>query len=429
MSATSGLRPHTPSGLWRHANFLKFWSGQAVSLLGTQVTQLAMGLTAALVLDATPLEMGVLGTLYSLPYLLFGLLAGVWVDRVARRPLLIGADVGRAMLLASIPVAALSNVLSMGHLYAVSFLVGLLNVVFNVAYGSFLPSIVSRSDLQEGNQKLALAEAIARVSGPGLAGALVQIMTAPTAMIVDAASFVVSAVSLIAINARESSPPAPGGRSIGNEITEGLAAVFSHPLLRPLMIGSNLGNVADGVQFSSGVVILFLTRELHFQPVVLGAVISGLGVGGLIGAAFNGPLTRSLGPGAVIVGSMGLWAVGGGGLALVPESPVAPIAVAGLLGLIGAINPVAGASVSTLRQVVTPDRLLGRVTAVVRVAVWTSMAGGALIGGVLADRIGLRATLALGGVLPLLGLLWLAASPIRGLRSLDSYAAACTDDC
>jgi MFS family permease len=414
-------------GLWRQPEFLKFWAGQAVSLLGTQVTELAIGLTAAVVLQASPLQMGVLGTLYSVPYVLFGLLAGVWVDRVRRRPLLIAADIGRAVLLVTVPVAAVMNQLSMGQLYVVAFGVGTLNVIFAVAYGSFLPSIVSRADLQEGNTKLALAEAISRVGGPGIAGILVQILTAPLAIIADAASFLVSAVSLTAVHAQESPPQADSHKGVWGEMKEGVAAVAKHPLLRPLLIGSNLGNLSDGVHFSSGVVLLFLTRELHFEPAVLGVVISGLGIGGLIGAVLNGPVTRKLGPGLTIVGSLGMWAFGGGGLAFVPDSPLAPLLVGGLLGVLGAINPIAGATVATLRQAVTPDRLLGRVTAVVRVAVWGSIAVGALVGGVLAERIGLRATLFLGGLLPLLGLLWLAASPIRGLRSLDSYAACSSD--
>jgi predicted MFS family arabinose efflux permease len=182
------------------------------------------------------------------------------------------------------------------------------------------------------------------------------------------------------------------------------------------------------VQFSSGVALLFMVRELHFEPAVLGAVLSGLGIGGLIGAALNGPVYQALGPGRTIVGSMGLWTIGCMGLGFVPESPWAPVLVAVFLGTIGAINPIAGATVSTLRQFVTPDRLLGRVTAVVRVAVWGCIAIGSLVGGVLAESIGLRATLIVGALMPLLGLLWLAVSPIMGLRSLDSYAVACSDD-
>lgn len=414
-------------GLWRHPDFLKFWCGQTISLLGSQVSTLALGLTAAVLLQATAVEMGILGMLQSVPFLLFGLPAGVWADRVRRRPMLIASDIGRAALLASVPIAALLGVLGMRQMYVVAFGMGSLNVIFNVAYGSFLPAVIERDQLQEGNTKLALAEAISRVSGPGLAGVLVQVMTAPLAIVVDALSFLASALSLVLIRAHES-PVNGSSRSVWLEIREGLAAVFGHRLLRPLLIGSNLGNLSDGVQFSSGVALLFMVRELHFEPAVLGAVLSGLGIGGLIGAVLNGPVYRALGPGRTIVGSMGLWAIGCLGLALVPDSPWAPLLFALFLGTLGAINPIAGATVSTLRQVVTPDRLLGRVTAVVRVGTWGCIAVGALVGGILADSIGLRATLIVGALLPLLGLLWLAVSPIMGLRSLDSYAVACSEE-
>jgi MFS family permease len=415
-------------GLWRHAEFLKLWVGQTVSTLGSFVTALALGLTAAGLLRATPLELGVLGMLLSLPFVLFGLPAGVWVDRTRRKPLLIGADIGRALLLASVPAAALVGWLSMTQLYVVAFGVGSLNVIFAVAYGSFLPSLIERIDLQEGNAKLALGEAIARVSGPGLAGVLVQVLTAPVAIAADAVSFLLSAVSLIAIRTPETPLAAADKVDMRAEIGEGIQAVAHHPVLRPLLIGSNLGNLGDGVLFSSNVWLLFLSRDLDFEPATVGSVLSGLGIGGLIGAAISGPLTRRLGPGVTIAGSLAVWALGFGGLAFVYESPSAPLAAAVLIGLVGTINPIAGANVSTLRQALTPDRLLGRVTAVVRVATWGSMAVGALVGGVLAEWVGVRQTVLLSGILPLIGFVWVALSPVRGLRRLDFATPLCSDD-
>src|SRR6266545_6652181 len=415
-------------GLWRHAEFVKLWAGQAVSTLGSFVTVLALGLTGAAVLHASPLELGVLGMLQSLPFLLFGLPAGVWVDRTRRKPLLIGADIGRAVLLASVPAAAMLGWLSMAQLYVVGFGVGSLNVICNVAYGSFLPSVVERSDLQEGNAKLALGGAIARVSGPGLAGVLVQVLTAPVAIAADAVSFVLSAVSLVAIRVAETAPVASNKVDMRAEIGEGVAAVVHNTVLRPLLIGSNMGNLGDGVLFGSNVALLFMSRDLGFEPVTIGTVLSGLGIGGLIGAAVAGPLTKSLGPGLTIAGSLAIWALGFGGLAFVYESESAPLAAAVLMGLVGTINPIAGANVSTLRQALTPDRLLGRVTAVVRVATWGSIAVGALVGGVLAEAVGVRQTVLLSGVLPLIGFVWVALSPVRGLRRLDFASPPCSDD-
>jgi MFS family permease len=405
--------------IWRQPEFLKLWAGQTISLLGSQVTQLAISLTAALLLQATPAEMGLVGTLNVLPLVLFGLPVGLWVDRVQRRPLLISTDLGRAVLLATIPLAAALGRLGMPQLYLVSFGLGLFNALFAVAYGSFLPSVVSRADLAEGNAKLALAEAVARVAGPGLAGGLVQLLTAPIAILVDCTSFLFSAVAFAAMRVREERP-APSGRNVWAELGEGMRGVFGHRLLRPLFVGSNLGNIADGLVFQSGVVVLFMARELRLEPAVVGGVFVGLGIGGLLGAAVSGPATRALGLGVTIVGSLGLWAIGYGGMAFVPESPLAPLVVAALLGAVGAINPIAGANISTVRQSVTPDRLLGRVTAVVRVGAFASLMAGSFVGGILAETLGLRTTMLLGGILPLLGGLFLLLSPIRGLREIGT---------
>jgi MFS family permease len=407
--------------LWRQPDFLKLWAGQAVSLLGTQVTGLAISLTAAIVLQATASQMGLVGFLNVLPFVLFGLPAGLWVDRVRRRPVMIATDIARAALLVSIPLAALVGRLSMIQLYVVSFGMGALSVLFRVAYASILPSVVSRSDLADGNAKLALAEAVARVAGPGLAGGLVQVFTAPFAIIVDSASFVVSAVSLRAMRAREEVRyRTPAGGGAWPELREGFSGVLGHPLLRPLFVGTTLGNVADGLVFQSGVLVLFFTRELSLQPAVLGGVFAGLGIDGVIGAALTGPATRALGIGTTILGCLGLWSVGYGGLAFVNASPLAPVLAAMLLGAVGAINPIAGANISTVRQMVTPDHLLGRVTSVVSVGSATALTAGSLAGGLLGDSVGLRPALLLGGLLPLLGLGWVMLSPVRKLRRLDA---------
>jgi predicted MFS family arabinose efflux permease len=364
--------------------------------------------------------MGLVGFLNVLPFVLFGLPAGLWVDRVRRRPVMIATDIGRAVLLASIPLAALVGRLSMTQLYVVSFGMGALSVLFRVAYASLLPSIVRRSDLAEGNARLALAEAVARVAGPGLAGGLVQLLSAPFAIVVDSASFLVSAVSLSAIRADEEIGRRSPSAGAWPEIREGFSAVLGHPLLRPLLVGTALGNVADGLVFQSGVIVLFLTRELSFQPAVLGGVFAGLGIGGLIGAALTGPATRAVGIGTTILGCLGLWSVGYGGLAYISASPLAPVLAAILLGAVGAINPIAGANISTVRQIVTPDHLLGRVTAVVSVGSTTALTAGSLAGGLVGDSIGLRPALLLGGLLPLLGLVWVLLSPVRKLRQLDA---------
>ena len=406
--------------LWRQPDFLKLWAGQTISLLGTQVTGLALALTAAVLLHATPAEMGLIGSLNVLPFVLFGLPAGLWVDRVRRRPLLIATDIGRAILLASVPLAAVADRLGIPQLDVVSFGMGALSVVFRIAYGSYLPSVVSKADLADGNAKLALAEAIARVGGPGLAGALVQLLTAPLAILVDCATFLVSAASLRAIRTHEEPPLVTHGRGALSQLRDGFQAVFGHALLRPLFVGTTLGNVADGVVFQSGVVVLFLTRELRLEPAILGAVFAGLGIGGLIGALLAWPARRALGLGTTILACLGLWSAGYGGMAFIAQSPLAPVLAAMLLGAVGAINPIAGANISTVRQSVTPHQLLGRVTAIANVGAATAITAGSFAGGIVADNIGLRPTLVVGGLLPLLGLTWLLLSPVRGLRTLEA---------
>jgi predicted MFS family arabinose efflux permease len=397
---------------------LKLWAGQAISLLGSQVTSLAVSLTAAILLDATPSEMGLIGTLNVLPLVLLGLPAGLAVDRMRRRPIMIATDIGRALLMLSVPLAAFAGRLSMPQLYVVSFGMGCLSAVFRVAYGSLLPSVVSRSDLADGNAKLALAEAVARVAGPGLAGELVQVLTAPYAILVDCASFVVSAVSLAAIQAREEVHPL-SQRGASQQLREGFVGVLGHTLLRPLFFGTALGNIADGLVFQSGILILFMTRELRFEPAVIGGVIAGLGIGGLIGAVLAGPVTRGLGIGATILGCMALWSIGYGGMAFIADTPAAPVFATVLLGTIGAINPVAGANIATVRQTLTPHHLLGRVTSVVNVGSMAALTVGSFAGGLIADSLGLRPTLVLGGALPLIALVWLVVSPVRALRRLD----------
>jgi predicted MFS family arabinose efflux permease len=208
-----------------------------------------------------------------------------------------------------------------------------------------------------------------------------------------------------------------------SRLSEGVHAVFGHALLRPLFVGTTLGNAADGLVFQSGVLVLFLTRELRLEAATIGAVFAGLGIGGLIGAVVATPARRGMGLGATILSCLGLWSVGYGGLALVAQSAFAPLAAGLLLGALGAINPIAGANVSTVRQVVTPSPLLGRVTAVASVGAAAAITAGSLVGGVLGETVGLRPALVIGGLLPLLGLLSVLGSPVRRLHALDAPPA------
>jgi predicted MFS family arabinose efflux permease len=392
--------------------------GETISLVGSQVTLLALPLTASILLKASPIQMGMLGASQTIPFMLLGLFAGVWVDRLRRRPIMLIADLGRAILLVTIPIAALLGMLSLELLLVVAFGVGVFDVFFSVAYSAFLPSVVRRDDLAEGNAKMALSAEVARVAGPGLAGVLVQVVTATIAMGVDAVSFAASAFALSRIRASEpAAVPASERRSVWAEIGEGLRAVIAQPVLRVLVGVVGLGNLGDGLLFGGGLYILYATRELGIEPAALGGVMAGVGFGGLVGAALAGPVTRRWGIGPTFVSAQLLW--GGSYFAaafVAGPPPVAAVLLAAAFAVTGTVNPIAGTNATTLRQAVAPDRLQGRITAIARVVMWSCITVGAVAGGILAERIGLRPTIAISGVLPMLGSACLLLSPIRKLR-------------
>jgi hypothetical protein len=243
-----------PGGLWRQGDYVRLRTGTLVSLVGSQVSALAVPLTAVLTLGAGPHEMGILNATRWVPYLLFGLVAGVWVDRIRRRPLMIWVDLVRAAVVATVPVVALMNALRIEHLFIAAFCLGVLSLFFDACYQAYLPALVRREALVEGNAKLELTRSAAQVGGPSLAGALVQLVTAPLALLFDVASYLVSAAALATIRAAEAPPAAVQRRSVWREMAEGLGWVFGSPLLRPIV----LNNVSRMV----GVASLLGTHQL-----------------------------------------------------------------------------------------------------------------------------------------------------------------------
>lgn len=407
--------------LWRDPEFLKLWISTTISGLGSAVTGLALPLTAILLLSATPTQMGLLGAFAGAPILLVGLLAGVWVDRLPRRAILIAADLGQAMLLTTIPLAATLGLLQMEQLYLVGFLGGTLAVFADVAGTSYLPAVVGRERLVEGNAGIALTGAVASSAGPGLAGLLIQIITAPLALLVDAASFLASAVLRAAMRTDEA-PPVPRGErgSVRTEIAEGVRAVFGDPILRAMTISSTIGHLALTVQGT--VLVLYLTRDLGLAPAVIGAVFASRGVASLAATAAAGPWARRFGPGSAIIGGTSLVALGAlilpaAGVPRIEDTPFLTLAVLLLSHtLIGVGTPIYSVSQATVRQQVTQDRLLGRVNASRRVLVFGAAPLGALHAGTLGEVIGLHATLLVGGMLMAAALAWAYASPLRALR-------------
>lgn len=408
-------------GLWRHPDFLKLWVGQTVSLIGSEVTLLALPLTAVLTLRASALQMGLLRAAGYLPALLVGLFAGVWVDRLRRRPILIAADLGRAALLGSIPAVALLGGLRMEYLYVVAFLVGIMSVLFEVAYRAFLTPLVRREHLMDANSKLETSQAVAQLAGPGLAGALVVLLTAPVAIAADALSFLLSVASLGMIRAPEPAPTAPASqRGIRREIGEGLRIVMGNPVLRATVGSSGTTNFFSAILNS--LAVLYLTRVVGVGPGVIAGMFVVGSLCGIVGSLFAARISRHVGPGPTLIGAMLL--IGGGELILplggtAPHLVAVPLIAAGIgLGALGDI--FYNINVNSLRQSLVPDRLQGRANASMRFVIWGAQPIGAVIGGVLGERIGLTPTLLITAVGTLCASLWLVFSPIRRLREQPS---------
>jgi MFS family permease len=279
------------ASLWRHGDFLKLWSAQSISLIGTQVTALALPLTAILKLNASPLQVGLLGSLQYLPFLLVSLPAGAIVDRLRQLPVLVATDLARAALLIAVPVAAWCGQLTLGLLYPIAFLVGVLSVFFDVAHQSYLPALVEPGQLVEGNTKLQLSYSGAQLTGPGLGGMLVQALTAPIAIVVDAASFLGSAALLSSIrrgnkNSKPETSRAARGdlRGLGHDIGEGLGFVWRHPLIRPLALATGTSNFFYLFGMTGTVLTIYAVRELRLTPALLGAVLAVGNAGAIAGS-------------------------------------------------------------------------------------------------------------------------------------------------
>jgi MFS family permease len=416
MAAPDVSRPRArPGGLWRDAGFRNLWGAHAVSLLGSQVTALALPLTAALALDATPAQMGLLGAAGAAPALLLGLLAGVWVDRRRRRPIMIAADLGRAALLLLIPAAALLGALRIELLYAVALLSGTLTLLFEVAYRAFVPALLSRERLVDANSKLELGRSAAEVGGPGLAGGLIGLAGAPLAIAADAVSFLISALLLARLRAPEPDPAPREHASIRPEIGEGLRTVAGSSPLRALA-----GAAGVTVLFSSlmeAVFVLYLTGELGLTPVLVGLIFASGNVGFLAGALLGERVARRVGVGPAITGGLLLSGLGdllvplaGGPLAAVVALLLAAQFLFGCGLTIYNINQI------SLRQALTPDHLQGRVSATFSLLLWSGAPIGALVGGAFGEMIGLRGALLLAAAGELGAALWLWRSPLRALR-------------
>jgi MFS family permease len=397
------------------AEFRKLWLGNLVSAFGTNLTNLALPLTAAVSLRASPVQMGALTAASLLPNLLFGLPAGVIVDRLPRRLIVVVADVGRALLLASIPAAALLGVLGMEQLYAVVFLAAVLDLFFDVAATSLVPLVLGRELLTDGNTALSLNNQVARVVGPSVGGVLVGVLSAPIAIALDAASFVVSAACLAAIRVAE--PPARRALRAGwwAELIEGLGLVWRDPVLRSIAGASVLGQLGGAVQ--APLVVLFMARELGLPPTTLGVVFAAAGLGAVPGSFLARPFAAWLGQGRAVAAGTTLCVVGmlltplaAGPRPVLLTTLVAAQLMFGIGVSIYAINQL------TLRQLAVPNHLQGRTNATRRFLMFGAAPLGAVASGYLAEAVGLRPGLLVGALLMAAALLWTICSPLWSLR-------------
>jgi MFS family permease len=420
--APAAAPPARSGGLWQHPSFLKFWAASAISDVGSQVSALALPLVAALMLGATPWQMGLLSAAGSLPTLLVGLFAGVWVDRVRRRPLLIAADLGRAAILLTIPLASVWGLLRIELLYVVALSAGVLTVLFDVTFLSFVPSLVAREQLVEANSKIEATSSAAQVVGPGLGGVLVGALGAAFAVVIDALSFVASALFISGIRVTEPSPARAGG-GVAAEIGEGLREVFTHRVLRVLAGCSATSNLF-GRMFLA-VYVLYMTRDLGLGSVGVGLVFATGGFGALAGALVAGPVTRRFGPGPTMIGAQLLFGLTGMlvPLAVLVPRVALPMIVASEFGQWMAVTAYYVNAVS-VRQAMIPDGLQGRVNATMRFIAGGALPIGALIGGALGGVIGLPLTLVVAEFGMLLAFLWLLLSPVRRLRVLPALDPA-----
>src|SRR6266849_5489796 len=400
--------------LWEQADFLKLWTAQTISVFGDHFSGLAIPLIAVLTLGATPGQMGILTAATRAPFLFIGLFAGVWVDRLPRRSVLITGDLGRAVVLLSIPSAAALGSLSMLHLYAVGVLVGILTVFFDVAYQAYLPALVHRGQLVEGNSKLEATRSLAGLAGPSIAGVVIQLVSAPLAIVLDAISFVASGGVISLIRRRGSSAVRSVRGPVLVEVREGLSVVLGNPLLRSIAGCTGTSNFFSSALFA--LFILFATRELKLGPAQIGVIFSIGGVTGLIGALTAGWVAKRLGVGRTIVGASLLT-----GLATVPVAAASAetawlLILSTMLGSVA--SPIYNINQVSLRQAITPHRLQGRMNATMRFLVWGTMPLGGLLGGVLGASFGLRAAIAVAAAGGLLAFPWVALSPVRTLRAI-----------
>jgi Na+/melibiose symporter-like transporter len=412
-----------PASLWKNRDFLKLWTGQTISEIGSRITRDGLPLVAVITLSASEFQMGVMSAVASVPVILLSLFAGVWVDRLKRRPLMLASNFSLALLLLLIPMLYWCGRLSMGWLYGIAAAAGVLTLLFELAYHAYFPFLVERRAIVEGNSKMAFSGAVAELAGPSLAGVLIQALTAPVAILVDSLSYLASLIGIAAIRKPEPAPVAAEERaSLRADLQEGLRFVFGNPVLRALALTA--GTRSFFGNFFAALYSLFLYRELGLGPALIGLTISMGGIGDLFGSLLAQPAARRFGLGPTLIGTLALSFFAG---ILIPLAGGSQLTILGMLfaaQLFGdGLHAIFDIHSVSLRQAVTPDRLLGRAQSAMRLLAGGIGPLGALAGGALGVALGARATIWVAEFGLLVSILWLVFSPIPRLRAVPEGEA------
>jgi predicted MFS family arabinose efflux permease len=402
-----------------HHDFRRLWASDTVSQFGTFVGQTVLPILAATALAATPFQMGLLTAAETAAFLLIGLPAGVWVDRLRRRKLMLRADFARAALLLTVPIAWWAGWLTLTQLIVVALVVGACTVFFDIAYQSYLPSLISRERLVEGNSKLQATQSVAQVAGPGLGGLLTQLASAANAVLITGIGFLTSALCLWRIKAVEPEPEPHENPRLWPQTMEGLRFVFGNSTLRAIVRATSTANFAGGA--FNAVQVLFLIHDVGLPPAAVGIMLASSGAGGVLAALAASTLTRWIGQ------ARSIWLVP---LLTWPAALMVPLAEPGWrigLAIIGPLIYSFGGIVYNIaqvsyRQAICPDRLLGRMNASVRFVVWGTIPLGGLTGGLLGEWLGLRGTVWAACGLMAVAALWVTCSPLRHLRDIPMPA-------
>lgn len=402
--------------------FVKLWLGQSVSLVGNQFTLIALPIAAAVTLHATALEMGLLGAMRFAPGILFGLPAGVLLDRTRRKPILVGSQVVSAITLGTIPAAALMHVLTIGQLYVVAFVAGVAATAQVIALPSIVPTLAGRDRLIQANTRIQSSLTVSNLVGPGLAGAAIQAFTAPIAIAVDATTFVVGAAMTAWTRVKEVLP-APSGRRTFADVVEGLAWMWRQPLLRATSLTIIINNCGANTVFA--VYVLYFVKRVGITPAQVGLIFAVSGASALLGAQIGRPLVARGRLGLVMAVGAGMVVLGQTGpliASFVPRQATLPVLL-GFAALLGSSLMLYNINQQTIRQALTPDRLLGRVNSGLFVLVALAAVIGSLLGGTIGQAVGLRAALAVGVALDLVSALPSIFSSLRRIRGVPQLAA------